>query len=356
MDHSPRFGPRGAVLSLTAAFAVLAWSQPCLAGADDLVALVRAGHRAARESIRTLSAKVTVEYAFPERQVIRSGHYWRSLDTARVHEDLGFRAEHYLLRGSELRQVGVGRRPDGRSQYAAVRKPRGSLMCLCDAWNQMLIDMLGPGDSRQYDLDAYLDLSKQSPRAVRDKCDGRECVRLTLRFDTGFGEDTLTLWHDVGCNYLIRKKKEEVGTGSVVMQILEFTEAEGGVFVPTKLRRESLRNGKLASADEVTLSEVAINRPIPEDVFPLPAIPSGTVLMDQVQGGRYPIDSNWNRIGPAEPLQLVTGPGAGTAGSVDYRSPTAAEPASAVRWLAPISLGLVVTAGAGVCYRRWRAR
>src|SRR5260370_20246510 len=97
-------------------------------GADDqgdLLAMVRAGHRAARESIRSISATVSLEETFPQKEFIRSGKYWRSLDTVRVQEGHGGRtSDEYLMKDSKIRHVGLGRDPRTlTASYKAIRKP-----------------------------------------------------------------------------------------------------------------------------------------------------------------------------------------------------------------------------------------
>src|SRR5262249_19768017 len=52
----------------------------------DLLSLVRARHRAARESIRTFSADVIKRLTVPEERFITGGTYWRSFNTVRVQE------------------------------------------------------------------------------------------------------------------------------------------------------------------------------------------------------------------------------------------------------------------------------
>src|SRR5438270_13659847 len=71
---------------------------------DDLVRRVLDGHRAARESIRTLTAVVTEEYIHPKQGVIAQGRYWRSGNTARIQEGQeGAHADDILLKGGEIR-------------------------------------------------------------------------------------------------------------------------------------------------------------------------------------------------------------------------------------------------------------
>jgi hypothetical protein len=96
----------------------------CPADQEDLLTLVRAGHRAARQSIHSFAATITEEVAFPDKpKLVLSGKYWRSFDVVRLQEKVGRGWEDYLLKDSELRQVGRGTDlKTGQEQYGAARK------------------------------------------------------------------------------------------------------------------------------------------------------------------------------------------------------------------------------------------
>ena len=124
---------------------------------DNLVRLVRDGHRAARESIRTLSATVTIEEMLPKRGVREQGRYWRSGTTAHLQQGReGGHTHDALMKGGEIRIVGrtwaAGKQtPTG----TALRQPSTASFGICDAWGEMLIELNGP-DGAQLDLDRIL--------------------------------------------------------------------------------------------------------------------------------------------------------------------------------------------------------
>jgi hypothetical protein len=326
----------------------------------DLLAVVRAAHRAARESIHTLSATVTIERTFPKNEVLIAGQYWRSLGLVRVREVAPTGTNDYLLKDSEIRQVSCGVRPGGGANlYTASRKPPTEMLCMCDVWPQMLIEFGGPAGG-QYDFDRFLEFAKEGPKLKYETLDGRQCIRLTmsLALSTG-GESAITLWHDVAYNYLVRKLvakyRKTGGWGEV--EILDFLESPPGVFLPTKCRRRTYGHGKQVTGSITTLSDVRINEPIPPSIFQLPSIPRGTILWDWVQGRKYPVDQNWRLIGRAEPLGKFLNIDASAAEDSGERSPSTEEPRSVNRWLVLASLIILATAGVLGLYRRfWRAR
>jgi hypothetical protein len=319
-DHLPKESPmanailrplRGLlerILGTSVCLCLLMFGSPTNAGEDsDLLSTVRAHHRAARESIRTLRADITMETTFPKQELLRKGKIWRSFNTVRVQEfpdASGF--EDFLLSESEIRQVGRSREPDGGFHYNASRSPASGQFCFCDVWRAMLFDFYGPTSAR-CNYDGFLDSARSNPRTRKEKIDGRDCVRVSMTCDTLKGDEwTIDFWHDVECNYFIRREVAQFGKQNepVHYDILEFTEAAPGVFVPIRSRLQSFRKGELKSEEQMSLTDLQVNEEIPKDAFLLPSVPAGTILRDQIEGATYPIDENWKRIGAAEPPAL----------------------------------------------------
>src|SRR5207249_3980072 len=108
-------------------------------------------------------------------------------------------------------------------------------------------EFVGPSGSR-YDFDRFIDLGQKPPRTSRETIDGHDCIRLTLTFDTPTSDEwSITFWHDVHCNYLIRKEVARFGRDveAVEYEILDFAEPAPGVFVPIRCRLRVYDKGKL---------------------------------------------------------------------------------------------------------------
>lgn len=333
---------------------------PCSAEQSDLLSLVRAGHRAARQSIRSFSAAVTHEVTFADkRSIVITGRYWRSLDVVRVQEKQGAGTEDYLLRDAEIRQVGQGAGSKrGGVHYSASRRASVETLCLVDVWTLMMIDSPGPNGGH-YDFDRFLEFAKETPQARREKKDGHDCIRLSLTIVSTKGlEENVTRWHDVDRNHLAWKETvTDKGSPDLFeSEILEFSEPLPGVFIPMKCRRQVTREGERVHFEEVTLSEVQVNKPIPNSVFELPAIPSGTILNDKIKRTRYPIDANWRPIGPASPHPQLVMPAPSDGPASDYHSQSTTEPVPFSRGLTSVSLAILVAACTFLLYRRYRLR
>lgn len=360
MSHTYHF-PRQ-ILWLAVIAVLLYGPSHCFADREDLLSLVRAGHRSARESIRSFSAAVTVEINFlnepTPKSIVLTGHYWRSLDIVRIQQNVqGEGTEDYLVKNSEIQQVGRGIDPQRRQvHYAAARRPAREILSNIDVWSLMMIDFLGPNGGR-YDYDRFLEFAKESPKVTREMKDGHNCIRVELIYMAG-GERHATMWHDVDHNYLVWKEisSPKDHSSSFESEILEFSESLPGVFIPMKCRRQSLRGSKRASHEMVTLTNVEVNKPIPASVFQLPAIPSGTILEDRIQHSRYPIDTSWRPLGPSTPIPEKTTIVSSDRPASDYHSQSTTEPIPFSRWLILTSLLVLVIACAGLLYRQLRLR
>jgi hypothetical protein len=136
---------------------------------------------------------------------------------------------------------------------------------------------------------------------------------------------------------------------------LDFVEPQPGVFMPIRCVRRG-REGDHYNESVTSITDVQINRPIPDRVFQLPRVPSGTPLDDEVRGTKYTIDSEWQRIGKEEPIVTLRVAQPAEEEQSEYSSQSVSEPGSFTRWIIPLSI--VILAGAGVAWyiRRRRRR
>ena len=79
------------------------------------------------------------------------------------------------------------------------------------------------------------------------------------------------------------------------------------------------------------LKDVRVNQPIAKDVFRLPTPPSPTIMRDEIENRKYPINSSWDRSGEAETLKPKYGvPTAGRVDNNSFTSQTKEEPAKPI--------------------------
>lgn len=331
---------------------------------QELEGLVRGGHRAAVESIRTLSVNVTVKQLLPKQEILAKGTYWRSLDVVRVQERAGNISDDYVVKGSEIRQVGRIATGPGRTIYAAQRRATTERLCRSDVWLLMNLSLAGPG-GRICTIEQYLDLAKERPKFSRERAEGHDCIKVNMRFDDSGAagqEVQTTLWFDPTLNYLVRKGKWTFGSeGSYFIEQVnsDFIEPEPGIFFPIEQHTRVVKNGKDVQESSGTLSSLRVNAFIPNSQLSLPPVPSGTMLKDWIEGKSYPIDDSWQPMGRSKKLERLAGPMASTpptSSEPEYRSQSTDEPKSWTRWLLPGALCMFACASVVWLYRRYSAK
>ncbi len=313
----------------------------------ELLALVKAGHRSAQESIHTLSCTVRFEKGFPTLQLAAEGKYWHSFDRARIQQETptGTEDYYYLRRESEVRNVTRNRPRTGQPEWSAGREFINHMPRELDVWRHMFLE-----------FDLYSQGAKGTPRVQRERVDGRDCVRVTMTVLRGV-ESQVEFWFDVGRNYLIWKRVVSAKEFRSEDEIVEFIEPQPGVFFPTKRVAKSFRGREQNIQAVITLSNVRINEPIAKAVFELPRVPSGTMCSDLIKKQLYPIDETWQQVpgSRAEPYDQVAVP-YGSPGQTGFTAQSTAEGRSWTYWIAPASLAVLALAGAAWLYRRYRSR
>jgi len=336
-----------------------------IAFADDaLISVVRDGHRANRESIRSLTAKMTCENIVPNKGIQYQARYWRSGKVARVQEGTeGSHTEDYGIKGGEIRRVGRSWTLGKKSPTTvAVREPATAFLGPCDVWREMLLELTGP-DGGQLDMDRTLESADGPIKADRDTLDGRASIRLryTRTYPSG-GKTRLTQWHEIGRNYLISKLIVEYPDDSSVkgiVNVTDFVELSPGILFPIRVQRDQYRNGEITYTMVAALTDVEINKPVPESSLALPTIPRGTHLRDQIENKEGLVDSDWQPIGVMKPLAPRPVPPSNRAplAAPVEGTPSTSEPTSYALWIVRASALLLLLAtgiavGRRILFRR----
>ncbi len=203
-----------------------------------------------------------------------------------------------------------------------------------------------------YNKSAYLPLVKalEEPHKIKSIKNivekGREYSVITLDHKNGKFE----AWLSKDQNYLIEKMiiwEKEGGDAPIFeTNVLEFKEISGIRF-PTKVSTNiySPADGKLRQVRLVAVEKIEINRPIIKSELDF-QFPPGEVVLDQIRNKVWRTDEN-GEIGKEEAknvdglaVTIVKGslhPVLPNASS----GPTLEEPGSVIRWILPISVGLI---------------
>jgi hypothetical protein len=88
-------------------------------------------------------------------------------------------------------------------------------------------------------------------------------------------------------------------------RVEEWTQASPTLFVPTRVAQTSWYKGKHTQEETVTLTAVRVNADLPKRP-PMPTLPAGTWVMNEVEHVFYRIDADGKRMGPVNPVTDVS--------------------------------------------------
>lgn len=330
----------------------------CMSSDDDeLLKQVRVGHRSARQAIRQLSCVYLVRETLPSEKILASGKYLRSADVVLIKDgNEGIGTRDMLIRDGQCKRVGRVWN-DGKVEYFATLQSDVQFFAWGDVWQRMLIDHSSPdGDRCNYDM--VLDRIAKNARLKRDRISGHDCVQIEVEEKNKLGHTkVLKIWHDVKCNYLIRKLEsydQSSPNDRNIAEVTEFQEVTPGVMLPVKCRVDSYRADQLAKRHEAALTDVQINQPIADSAMALPSIPKGTEYQDYVRGTLGKIGPDWKPIGADTAMQNhVVAPSSDTPAGSGRQ--TVSEPWTLNDYLLYGSIAVFVVCGAFLLLRRIRA-
>lgn len=324
---------------------------------EQLLDRVLAAHRSARESIRTLQAQFKHEEILPRQVVTGSGTYLRSPEGVFIRSGKeGEGTRDTLVKAGEARSVTRSWTKENKIDFRATRDSGTHMLGLDDIWQRLLLAHYGP-NQQTLPFEQYIETASGPVRASSSREGGREIITVVYSVGAGKEQRDRRVEFDGGVNYLIRKYTQTTPgyDGRTEGEIEEFLEAQPGVFVPLRNRARSYKGSTVAGEWLYSISNPVVNAPVSADRLKLPAIPSGTILKDRVHETEYPVDGNWNRIGPAKPSPMIWA-GSPPSEPAEYTAQSTTEPRSTAQLIIIGSAVLIVAAGATWIVIRWRRR
>lgn len=358
---------RQRVLLLWVAVAVQAHVGVAAIRAQDLLAEVRAGNKAALDSIRTLFCRMTVET--PVSPVSRSEtspvDYWQSGDSHRIRFSDAFQLTDAVRHNGVNRSSSLSQERNIFSIRPVQTDERTGRF---DPYGSGLLKLFGPKGWR-LTLEKILSQPHKIKSVARQPLDGHDCVVVKMSFKLE-GELTgnFEIWFDPKVNYLARKLIGDfTGPPDRPMarresQVLKFVEVATGIHFPVEAETKFTSNDKLTQHDVVTFSDIRINQPLPADIFALP-IPPNSKVLDAIQDREYTVDASGKEYGPSRPLAKGMPAPAGKSGQAPGSPPsppvvaqtaTTKEPEPVTRWVLYGLLLVLAIAGSIWYVRRLR--
>lgn len=316
---------------------------------QELLDEVRAGNKAALESIRSFSCRVTMS------SVVGSGgpasgssaEYWWSNGASRVRSNENGQLRDSVARDFTFHVLTKGRDVKGRQQTTFLTQPitgdepHGPF----DPWSLGLFKLCGP-KGWPLTLDEILSRPHILNGVERRSEGGRNSIVVDLSMELLPGNHgDFEIWFDPAVNYLAFKvvgSPSSSGTKEIARQseVTRFIEVEPAIYFPQRAERKFFKDGRCTYQAVVDFSDIRVNQAIAESMFEIP-IPPGAHVVDAVNGSSYRTDATGT---PGPPSALSRFPSLPAAMAV--ANETREEPQPATRWILPISIAIIALAAA----------
>ena len=341
---------------MAVAFFVLTPSALCAADQSEteLLNFVKAAHKASRELIHTSYCRVKFTITSrnskgPVTHVCES-EYWHSEAAIRVKAREDNEVVEYVwkdnVRKAIVTQDGTGRVAATQSAYPVRYNHRG------DAWLRGLLVVNLPGTARSFPFEGLVERAAKVLKVEKRTTGANDMIVVRLSYapegdDSPWEEE---IHFDSGVNYLIKKVIRSKGSYSDTEEVVQFKDCGGGVYFPERV--SGIRRGESQPSSEAVLSDIQVNRPVPQGMFHL-RYPPGIYLTDTIKNASYRVDANGVPTSPEKPLGRVPPPAPSVPADPDAGAETAVEPSPRPAWLLPASLAAIAV-GVVLLIRRQR--
>lgn len=318
------------------------------AGSEDLQELALSAHRAAVESIRSLSCTVSVyngtnvEIAPPQSV----GRYVRDGNAIRVSTTIRNRFLEIVVKDGVNSTLNWSKSAKAGDKDAVVKRvyshePLGQH----DAWVLALISLpAGKGQVRPLS-----DLVREPANAstfTRVQEDGHTYVLAEVSVNEG---PKLKAYLDPLRNYMICRLKNESKSGNGARadyDVKSFAESAPGVFFPTKMVVRYTMTEEWATT--FLLGDLVVNRPVRPNAFDL-RFPDNVDVFDQLEGRIYRADSSGKYVGESKLKLVKTTPLVNKMGLESTKE----ESLSGLPWLRAACLVMVIVGSGALLARRY---
>jgi len=124
-----------------------------------------------------------------------------------------------------------------------------------------------------------------------------------VRVEVSHAEGRYEFWFSPKHNHLIRKRvwlPAEEPHHRFEGEVTHFAEPNPGQFFPETVEYRVFEKGELKMQRKLTLTDLQVNRPIPNEVFRLPGV-DGMVCKDTTRNRSFKVNADGYRVGEATP-------------------------------------------------------
>jgi hypothetical protein len=266
------------------------------AKADELTNYARTAHRSSVEAIRQFSCRVECQHWQASRgstTLKRTGQYWRDGDRARAIEtNASGEVRDLFLNGTVIKSL--EHEKDRRMAAGGIHPLTKQNLTDCDAYAQALFRLPLPNTIISVPLDQLLNDATRLGRAEKRTIEGREQIVLHFESEKPYLIDLkwkVAVILDASVNHLVRRVTYEHTSeknGAKLVRdhrVVDFHEVAPSIFFPAKAVCEVAENGKLRTRQEVTFTDVVINRPLAPNTFAF-RFPYGLLIGDSIRHGK----------------------------------------------------------------------
>jgi hypothetical protein len=126
------------------------------------------------------------------------------------------------------------------------------------------------------------------------------------------------------------------------------------VFFPERIVGWSSKGDSIVANHSTLISDIQVNQPMAENTFRL-RYPDGLYVTDDIRGVKYRVNSEGKPISAEEPVsRVILPPAVGDDVPSSARRETQEEPRSMLRWILPVSIGILVLGVVAALVRCWR--
>lgn len=155
-----------------------------------------------------------------------------------------------------------------------------------------------------------------------------------VRVELSHSDGRYEFWFSAKHGHLIRRRVWQPADDPdhrYEVEVTRFAEPNRGQFFPLVVENRTFEKGAFKSHDRLTLSEVEVNRPIPNEVFRIPDI-AWTVCKDLTRQRSYQVDADGYRLGGVLGVDLEGVRAGGTPRSTTPVAPAPGESDAPLPW------------------------
>jgi hypothetical protein len=272
---------------------------------DDLSTIAANGNAASIQLIQSYYCRLKLTTSSNKRSpAIKICDYWRKGEEVRIQERTGSLLADVLYEAGKVKVIpGLAGRTPSKAETGAIIGDKNRRCVETDAWELSLFN-LPVGVNAKPPLSIYSLHEAVQKGIARDSgwvnLDGQRLAHFAV--DLPREDRAYEVWVNPAKNWLIQRcvhtynaPKDNI-TFRIDYKVQSFREIEPSVFVPTRTSLAVHFQDKLAVESIAEMESIKVNASVPP-APPMPKLPAGTLVSDEIEGTVYEVNEFGRRIG-----------------------------------------------------------